>query len=118
MDHLLKHNQLRSRDLILDCSAPIRGGGHVMGILNVTPDSFSDGGLYMDVARAVARATEMVEEGARLIDIGGASSRPKGAAYGAGAEVVGEQEELDRILPVVGKVAQMLPGTWISLPEK
>ena len=67
---------------------------HVMGILNVTPDSFSDGGCYLDVERAVAHAKLMVAEGATLIDIGGESSRP-------GASAVSISEELARILPVI-----------------
>src|SRR5205823_10164722 len=67
--------------------------------LNVTPDSFSDGGLYMDTQAAVARAVTMVEEGADLIDIGAESSRP-------GAEPVDEQEELRRLLPVVEAVCK------------
>jgi dihydropteroate synthase len=66
----------------------------VMGILNVTPDSFSDGGLWVDAERAVQRGLEMVEEGADVLDIGGESTRP-------GAEEVPEEEELRRILPVV-----------------
>ena len=106
---------LRSKGLLLDCRAPIEDGAHIMGVLNVTPDSFSDGGLYMDVARAVARATEMAEQGARLIDIGGASSRPKGAAYGKGASLVPNEEELARVLPVVRAVAKKLPTIWISV---
>ena len=67
---------------------------HVMGVLNVTPDSFSDGGYYLDVHRAIAHAKEMVEEGATLIDIGGESSRP-------GALPVPVDVELARVLPVV-----------------
>ena len=67
---------------------------HVMGILNVTPDSFSDGGCYLDVEQAVAHAKLMVAEGATLIDIGGESSRP-------GASPVSIDEELARILPVI-----------------
>ena len=67
---------------------------HVMGILNVTPDSFSDGGCYLDVDQAVAHAELMVAEGATLIDIGGESSRP-------GASPVSIREELARILPVI-----------------
>lgn len=65
-----------------------------MGILNVTPDSFSDGGCYLDVEQAVAHAELMVAEGATLIDIGGESSRP-------GASPVSISEELARILPVI-----------------
>ena len=70
---------------------------HVMGILNLTPDSFSDGGRYIDVQRAVAHTQLMVEEGATLVDIGGESSRP-------GALPVSVDEELARILPVIRAV--------------
>lgn len=71
----------------------------VMGILNVTPDSFSDGGHFFHVDRAVARAHAMVEEGASIIDIGGESTRP-------GAPPVGVQEEIDRVVPVIERVAR------------
>lgn len=71
---------------------------HVMGILNVTPDSFSDGGCYLDVEQAVTHAELMVAEGATLIDIGGESSRP-------GASPVSINEELARILPVIRAIA-------------
>ncbi|MFM7553917.1 MAG: dihydropteroate synthase [Verrucomicrobiota bacterium] len=70
----------------------------VMGILNVTPDSFSDGGRFLDAAHAVDRALEMVAEGAEFIDIGGESTRP-------GAAPVDEAEELRRVLPVVRALA-------------
>jgi len=76
-----------------------------MGILNVTPDSFSDGGRFTSVASAVDHALAMAEEGADFIDIGGESTRPKGTAYGEGAEPVSVQEELDRVLPVVETLA-------------
>ena len=69
-----------------------------MGVLNVTPDSFSDGGLYMDVDDAVAHAREMAGEGAAIVDVGGESTRP-------GAEPVPEAEELERVVPVVERVA-------------
>lgn len=71
---------------------------HVMGILNVTPDSFSDGGCYLDVEQAVAHAELMASEGATLIDIGGESSRP-------GASPVSIDEELARVLPVIRAIA-------------
>jgi len=71
---------------------------HIMGILNVTPDSFSDGGLFYEPDRAIDRADQMVEEGADIIDIGGLSTRP-------GSEPVSEQEEADRVLPVIEAVA-------------
>lgn len=79
-----------------------------MGILNVTPDSFSDGGAYLAPARAVERALAMQEEGADFIDIGGESSRPRGRVYGGGAEPVGESEELRRVLPVLERLAGAL----------
>ena len=68
-----------------------------MGILNVTPDSFSDGGRYINPHIALRQAAKMVEEGAAIIDIGGESTRP-------GAIGVSEQEELDRVLPVIESV--------------
>jgi dihydropteroate synthase len=70
----------------------------VMGVLNVTPDSFSDGGRYLDPERAVARGLEMVAEGADVVDVGGESSRP-------GAAPVPEREERRRVLPVVAALA-------------
>lgn len=68
-----------------------------MGIVNVTPDSFSDGGRYIDPAAAIGHAERLVEEGADILDLGGESTRP-------GSLPVGEQEELDRILPVLEAV--------------
>jgi dihydropteroate synthase len=79
----------------------------IMGILNVTPDSFSDGGDFLSVARAVDRAARMVDEGAEIVDVGGESSRP-------GARPVSVQEELDRVVPVVEAVAARL-DTVISV---
>ncbi|MFG0213911.1 dihydropteroate synthase [Brevibacillus porteri] len=73
----------------------------VMGILNVTPDSFSDGGRYVDAEAALAQARAMVEAGADLIDIGGESTRP-------GSEAVDEATELDRVLPVIRILSQEL----------
>ncbi len=67
---------------------------HVMGVLNITPDSFSDGGKYMELGAAVTRAKEMESEGADFIDVGGISTRP-------GAEEVSPEEELKRVIPVV-----------------
>ncbi|KJU85027.1 dihydropteroate synthase, partial [Candidatus Magnetobacterium bavaricum] len=65
-----------------------------MGILNVTPDSFSDGGRFLDKTRAVQRAVEMAAQGADIIDVGGISTRP-------GSEAVDVKEELERVIPVV-----------------
>jgi dihydropteroate synthase len=70
----------------------------VMGILNVTPDSFSDGGRFIDPKLALQQATQMASDGAAIIDIGGESTRP-------GAADVGEQEELDRVIPLIEAVA-------------
>lgn len=69
----------------------------VMGILNVTPDSFSDGGRYFDINSAVEHAERMQREGADIIDVGGESTRP-------GAEKVSEEEELERVIPVIEKI--------------
>ena len=79
----------------LDLSQPL-----VMGILNVTPDSFSDGGSYTDVSGALARAEQMVAQGADIIDIGGESTRP-------GALEVSVQQELDRVMPVLEKLLNL-----------
>ena len=73
-------------------------GTPIMGILNVTPDSFSDGGDHLDLDQAVAAAKQMVADGAALIDVGGESTRP-------GAAPVGEAEELRRVVPVVRTLA-------------
>lgn len=74
---------------------------HIMGVLNVTPDSFSDGGRYSNLEGAVNHGLKMVEEGADIIDVGGESTRPKSHAYGAGSEPVPMVEELRRVLPVI-----------------
>lgn len=78
----------------------------VMGILNVTVDSFSDGGKYHEIEAAVSRAQAMMEEGADIIDIGGESTRP-------GAEPVSEEEEMRRVLPVIEKIAQTTNGRML-----
>lgn len=80
----------------------------VMGILNVTPDSFSDGGRYNKVERAVQHAREMVAEGGDIIDIGGESTRP-------GHVPVSEQEELERVIPVVEALHRELPHIPLSV---
>ena len=69
----------------------------VMGILNVTPDSFSDGGRFVNPELALRQAVSMAADGAAIIDIGGESTRP-------GAADVGEQEELDRVIPVIESI--------------
>ena len=74
----------------------------IMGILNVTPDSFSDGGIFLARDAAVAHALAMVEEGADIIDVGGESTRP-------GAQAVSVQDELDRVIPVIEAIARAVP---------
>ena len=88
--------QLEFRKQTLDLSRPA-----VMGVLNVTPDSFSDGGRYQHVDAALARAREMAGEGAAIIDIGGESTRP-------GAQPVSVQEEIDRVIPVIERLSREL----------
>lgn len=83
--------------------------GLIVGILNVTPDSFSDGGTLRDGAAVLARAEELVRDGAGMLDIGGESTRP-----GRAAEVPLE-EELRRTIPVVDMLARALPGTPVSI---
>lgn len=80
---------LRCADRELDLATPV-----VMGVLNITPDSFSDGGHFVDHPAAFARALRMLEEGATIIDVGGESTRP-------GALPVSAEEELQRVIPVV-----------------
>lgn len=81
---------------------------YVMGILNVTPDSFSDGGKYFNTDDAVRHAIEMIDEGADFIDIGGESTRP-------GSEKVETDEELRRVIPVIEKLISKRPGAIISI---
>jgi dihydropteroate synthase len=80
---------------------------HLMGIINVTPDSFSDGGQYLDPDRAVELGHRMAEEGADFLDVGGESTRPRGGAYGNGAVPVGAEEELERVLPVISRLSKL-----------
>jgi dihydropteroate synthase len=82
-------------------SISLGGRTAVMGILNVTPDSFSDGGHYFDLEKAIARGKEIEQDGADIIDIGGESSRP-------GSDPVPEDEELRRVLPVIEILAEVL----------
>src|SRR5580658_1523138 len=81
----------------------------IMGIVNVTPDSFSDGGLHLDPEKATAHAMQLLEEGADIIDIGGESTRP-------GAKVaVSAEEELQRVLPVITALKRQRPDAVISI---
>ena len=94
--------KLFARDSHLDLSFP-----HVMGILNVTPDSFSDGGKHNALVDALTHTNEMVNAGATIIDVGGESTRP-------GADEVSVEEELERVIPVVEAIAQRFE-VWISV---
>jgi dihydropteroate synthase len=75
-----------------------------MGVINITPDSFSDGGRWLEPERAVEHGLAMVEAGANLLDLGAESTRPGGGTYGDGAATVPEEEELQRLLPVLRKL--------------
>ncbi|HXC45633.1 MAG TPA: dihydropteroate synthase [Solirubrobacteraceae bacterium] len=79
-----------------------------MGVVNVTPDSFSDGGLFLDEHAAIDHGVELVEQGAHIVDVGGESTRP-------GAEPVGVEEELRRVVPVVRGLSQRVGTTQISI---
>ena len=79
---------------------------HLMGILNVTPDSFSDGGRFSGREAAVEYALQMAEDGADIIDVGGESTRPRSQSYGKGAEVVSLDEELNRVIPVIDRLVK------------
>jgi dihydropteroate synthase len=96
------HWEIRGRTL--DLERPL-----VMGIVNVTPDSFSDGGHYFSPGAALAHAAQLIAAGADILDVGGESTRPQGA------EPVGTDEELRRILPIVRALAAERPNAVISV---
>src|SRR5260221_58115 len=81
----------------------------IMGVVNVTPDSFSDGGLYLDAEKAVVRAEQLLDEGATIIDVGGESTRP------GASEPVSEEEERRRVLPVIRDLKRRRPDAVISV---
>jgi len=97
----------RVGDRAFDCSERTL----VMGILNVTPDSFSDGGRFLDRATAVAHATRMVDDGADILDVGGESTRP-------GSTPVSADEELERVHPLIERLAELHPGVPISIDTR
>ena len=80
----------------------------VMGVLNVTPDSFSDGGLNLDISSSLTTAHKMVDDGVYIIDIGGESTRP-------GAETVPQEKELGRTIPIIQSIRQKFPNILISI---
>ncbi|MBI4225260.1 MAG: dihydropteroate synthase [Candidatus Sungbacteria bacterium] len=81
---------------------------YVMGVINMTPDSFSGDGLAQNIEAAVDLALAMQQDGADIIDVGGESTRPAGAVYGKGAESVSAEEELRRVLPVIRRLKEVL----------
>jgi dihydropteroate synthase len=101
---------LDCRGQALDCRPGTAGplGAHLMGILNATPDSFSDGGKYLAVEDAVSRAAEMLSAGASIVDVGGESTRP-------GADPVDAAEEKDRVLPVIEALTDRFPEAILSI---
>jgi dihydropteroate synthase len=91
------------RGQTLDLNSP-----RVMGILNCTPDSFSDGGAFVDFDKAMAQVFKMINEGARIIDVGGESTRP-------GSDSISEEEELQRVLPILTEAIKKYPSTLFSI---
>jgi dihydropteroate synthase len=83
-------------------------GGHVMGVLNATPDSFYDGGFYSNTDEQLRQVEKMLTEGATFIDIGGVSTRP-------GADNVAEHEELNRVIPLISHILQRFPDALLSV---
>jgi len=100
---LKRKNSINLNGRLIDLSTPI-----VMGILNVTPDSFFDGGRYETEKNIIQRAEEILEQGATIIDIGAFSTRP-------GTEAVSTKEEIDRLLPAVKAVRKAFPTANISI---
>jgi dihydropteroate synthase len=98
-----KKRTINCRGKLIDLSSPI-----IMGILNVTPDSFYDGGVYTTVNKALARAESIIREGGTIIDIGAYSSRP-------GAADISPEEELKRLIPVIEAIRERFPDTIISI---
>ncbi len=94
---------LKFRNLSLDLSSP-----KIMGILNTTPDSFSDGGEYLSPALALKRIGQMISEGANIIDVGGESTRP-------GADSVSEDEEIRRVIPILKRAIQDFQNVIFSV---
>ncbi|MCI4667596.1 MAG: dihydropteroate synthase [Bacteroidia bacterium] len=103
MDTLLPHYSLNLRGKLLELEKPV-----VMGILNLTPDSFSDGGEFLNLTDALKQTEKMLKDGARIIDIGGYSSRP-------GAIHISANEEIIRIKEVVRQILREFPEAFVSI---
>lgn len=100
---LQKHNEMKLKSSEKDFKSPL-----IMGILNVTPDSFSDGGNYFSKEKAVEHALEMFEQGADIVDIGGESTRP-------GSSSISLEEEKKRVIPVIEQILSMKPDSLLSI---
>lgn len=98
-----KKEALTCRGRTLDLTSPV-----IMGILNSTPDSFYDGGKYVDLTSALARISQMCEEGAAIIDVGGESTRP-------GSDPVSEEEEIQRVIPLLEMAIPRFPDVLFSI---
>jgi len=94
-------------DIAAKTAQLLSGDPVVMGVVNVTPDSFSDGGRFISKNKAVEHAHQLIQEGASILDIGGESSRP-------GAEVIEVSEEIDRVCPVIEEIAKFAPHISID----
>lgn len=90
-------------------SLPLGERTLLVGVVNITPDSFSDGGKFLSAASAIDHALQLLDEGADILDLGGESTRP------GTHPPVSAQEELDRVLPVIGAILQQRPGTILSI---
>lgn len=102
-NYFIKKDTIRYNGELIDLNKPL-----VMGILNVTPDSFYDGGCYSNITEAVNHAGEMLEQGAKIIDIGASSTRP-------GSSEVHPDQELKRLVPVVRQIKRTYPKAIISI---
>jgi dihydropteroate synthase len=90
-----------------------------MGVVNITPDSFSDGGLFLSPEAAVAHGLKLIEEGADILDLGAESTRPGSRAGGGANAAVSADEEQARLLPVLEGILKRLPTQWfLSTPTK
>jgi len=91
----------------------------IMGIVNVTPDSFSDGGQFLEPERAVAHALHLLDQGADILDIGGESTRPGARVSGSKkpdpTKIVSETQELERVIPVIREIKQKRPDSIVSI---
>ena len=94
---------IKSKEKLLDLSSPV-----IMGILNVTPDSFYDGGFYDNEKKVLSQVKKMIDQGARIIDVGGYSSRP-------GADDITTNLELERVLPIVKLIKENFSEVLISI---